>query len=77
MLYAQQSCKNVIAIMRILVVHKLYMKERKKNNACQSKPIGLTIFLIELLYDKRTIEYTQLYKIPPVKLFRIAHSAGV
>ena len=53
-LYAQQSCKNVIAT---LVVHKFYMKERKKNNnACQSKPISLIAFLIELLYDKTTIE---------------------
>ena len=55
MLYAKQSYKNVIANIRILVVHKFNKKE-KKNNTCKSEPIGLKIFVIELLYDKTTIK---------------------
>ena len=50
-LCAQQSCKNVIAVIRILVVNKFYMKERKKNNNA-----SLSNFLIKLLYDKTFLE---------------------
>ena len=59
--YAQQSCKNVIANIRILVFHKFYIKKETKkkkqnktnNNTCKSEPIGFIIFLVELLYVGR------------------------